>query len=246
MAKLYDTHCHLDLQKSLSLTLKEIEKNKILTIAVTNLPPLYEKLLKKIESKYVKIALGFHPELLFQYKKYIPEMWRLLPSATYIGEVGIDMKLGNENRNLQIAFFEKLISECNRLGNKILTIHSRAAVDEIISVVGNNFNSKAILHWYSGTTQSLRQAINKGYYFSVNYSMVNSLAGKKIIMEIPSDKILIETDSPLIYGSANYTVELINKIIEGIAVIKSFSAEQMENILWDNFKELQEPEKSWQ
>jgi len=65
-------------------------------------------------------------------------------------------------------------------------------------------------------------------------------------MEIPSDKILIETDSPLIYGSANYTVELINKIIEGIAVIKSFSAEQMENILWDNFKELQEPEKSWQ
>ena len=142
--------------------------------------------------------------------------------------------------------FEKLISECNRLGNKILTIHSRAAVDEIISVVGNNFNSKAILHWYSGTTQSLRQAINKGYYFSVNYSMVNSLAGKKIIMEIPSDKILIETDSPLIYGSANYTVELINKIIEGIAVIKSFSAEQMENILWDNFKELQEPEKSWQ
>jgi TatD DNase family protein len=92
MGKLYDTHFHLDLQKSLPDALSEIEVNETYTIAVTNLPPLYEKLNNSINSKYVRVALGFHPELVAQYQKYIPEMWRLLPDAKYIGEVGIDLK----------------------------------------------------------------------------------------------------------------------------------------------------------
>ena len=39
MDNLYDTHFHLDLQESKDDILKEIESNKIYTIAVTNLPP---------------------------------------------------------------------------------------------------------------------------------------------------------------------------------------------------------------
>lgn len=236
MANLYDTHFHLDLQESKNNILKEIDSNKIYTIAVTNLPPLYEKLNNEINSKFIRVALGFHPELIGQYQKHIPDMWRLLPDAKYIGEVGIDLKTGKESKNLQLSFFEDLIGKCSILGNKILSVHSRAAASEVVSIIGENFNGKIILHWYSGTKQNQEQAIRNGYYFSVNYAMINSGSGQKIISNIPDDKILIETDSP--FTSINghiYKPSEIGKIVEGIAMIKNMDIEVMQNILWDNF-----------
>lgn len=236
MANFYDTHFHLDLQESKNEILKEIESNKIYTIAVTNLPPLYEKLSKEINSKFIRIALGLHPELIGQYQKYIPDMWRLLPDAKYIGEVGIDLKTGKESKNLQLSFFEELIGKCNAIGNKVLSVHSRAAAAEAISIIGENFNGKIILHWYSGTKQNQEQAIRNGYYFSVNYAMLNSNSGRKIISNIPDDRILIETDSPFTSIDGHvYRLSDIGRIVEGIAIIKNINIESVRNILWNNF-----------
>ena len=93
---LYDTHCHLDLLKNQADIISKIEEFKIYTIAVTNLPVLYKKLQVNITSKYIRPALGFHPELILKYKHHIPQMWDLLDEARYIGEVGLDFKTGYE------------------------------------------------------------------------------------------------------------------------------------------------------
>jgi len=106
MPKIFDTHFHLDLQKSKIEAINDIVKNVIYTIAVTNLPPLYEKLKTEIDNKFVRVALGFHPELLSQYQNLIPQMWSLLHEAKYIGEVGIDLKTNKNSKVLQISFFE--------------------------------------------------------------------------------------------------------------------------------------------
>jgi TatD DNase family protein len=239
MVNLHDTHFHLDLQKSKNETIEEIERNKIYTIAVTNLPPLYEKLKKEIDSKYVRIALGFHPELIGQYQKYIPDMWRLLPEAMYIGEIGIDLKTGKEYKNQQISFFEELINQCHSLGNKILSVHSRMAASEVVSIIGSKFNGKVILHWYSGTNQVQIQAIENGYYFSVNYAMLNSESGRKIIINIPNDRILIETDSPFTFVNGQICKSSdIKMIVEGIANLKNINVIDLQSILWNNFSRL--------
>ena len=237
MDNLYDTHFHLDLQESKDDILSEIESNKVYTIAVTNLPPIYEKLNKNIKSKFIRVALGFHPELVGKYQKYILDMWKLLPDAKYVGEVGMDLKTGIESKNIQVSFFEELIDKCNALGSKVLSIHSRAAASEVISIIGEKFNGKIILHWYSGTKQNQERAINNGYYFSVNHAMLNSESGRKIISNIPDDKILIETDSPFIsINGHTYRPSEIGKIVEGIGLIKNLSIEIIQNKLWDNFK----------
>ena len=238
MANLYDTHLHLDLQQSKEMILTEIDSNKIYTIAVTNLPPLYEKLSKEVNSKYVRVALGFHPELIGQYQKYISEMWRLLPDAKYIGEVGIDSKAGKDAKDIQISFFEELVQRCSEMGNKILSVHSRASASDVISIIGNNFNGKIILHWYSGTKQSQELAIQNGFYFSVNHAMLNSESGRKIVANIPEGKILIETDSPFVSLDSNSYTELIKKTIKGTSTIRGVPPEIMGNIFWNNFKKL--------
>ncbi|MDR1881880.1 MAG: TatD family hydrolase [Prevotella sp.] len=239
MVNLYDTHFHLDLQKSRNEAVEEIERNKIYTIAVTNLPPLYEKLQKEVNSKYIRVALGFHPELAGQYQKYIPDMWRLLPEAKYIGEVGIDLKTGKECKNQQISFFEELINQCHSLGNKTLSVHSRMAASEVVSIIGSKFNGKVILHWYSGTKQVQMQAIENGCYFSVNYAMLNSESGRKIISNIPDERILIETDSPFTFVDGQiFKSSDIEKIVEGVANLRNIPVLDMQYILWNNFSRL--------
>jgi TatD DNase family protein len=235
----YDTHCHLDLFDDFDNTVNEIERNHIYTIAVTNLPILYSKLKNRINSKFIRPALGFHPELLFQYQKYIPDMWKLLPDAKYIGEVGLDFKIGKDYKSLQVSFFEELISRCNNLGGKILTVHSRLSADETISIIGPNFNSKVILHWYSGSLTSMKTAIDNGYFFSVNYSMLNSDSGRRIIKMIPSDRMLIESDAPFIkIQNQTFRPSDLKSILIALSIIKGIGIDNLYFLLWNNFKKL--------
>lgn len=236
---LYDTHCHLDLFEDFDNTVNEIVQNQIYTIAVTNLPILYSKLKNRLNTKYIRPALGFHPELLFQYQKNIPDMWKLLPEVKYIGEVGLDFKTGKEYKSLQISFFEELIFQCNKLGGKILTVHSRMSADEIVSIIGSDFNGKVILHWYSGSLTTMKKAIDNGYFFSVNYAMLNSDSGKRIINMIPSNRILIESDAPFIKVQGRFfrPTDLI-AITSSLSSHQNISLENMRSILWTNFKDI--------
>ena len=237
---LFDTHSHIDLIKDFDKTIIEIENKKIYTIAVTNLPPLFKKLNSRLSSKYIKPALGFHPELIEQYKKYIPEMWELLPSSKYIGEVGLDFKMASKSKSIQINFFEELINRCNGIGGKVLTIHSRASAEDVISIIGDKFNSKYILHWYSGSLTTLNKAIYNDAYFSINYAMVNSESGKKIIANIPNERLLLESDAPFIMIDKENLFRTIDidKIIFQLAKLKCIEEEEMKSILCANFKKI--------
>ena len=200
MYYLHDTHLHLDLyNKQIPEIIEEIEENRIFTIVVTNLPVLFEKLKTKTNSKYIHLALGFHPELVFEYKKYIDKMWAYLNETIYIGEVGLNLKDVTPNDyHLQIHFFKKLLGLCDSLGNKVLSVHAKGSENEILNMLPNNFNGKIIHHWYSGSLKNLDIAVNKGGYFSVNYQMLNSKKGQMIVNRIPEDRLLLESDGPFI------------------------------------------------
>lgn len=237
---LFDTHSHLDLSPNFDEEVNSIERLKIYTIAVTNLPPLYVKFKSKIESKYIKPALGFHPELIEKYQKYIPQMWSLLNDARYIGEVGLDYKDAIISKSIQLKFFESLIHRCNELGGKILTIHSRNSVDDILSIIGNNFNSKFILHWYSGGVKNIDKALNNGAYFSINYAMLKSKNGQSILNHLPLDRILLESDYPFVLKEDKTPLKTIDidKIVFNLAILKNIDYEYLLLCLNNNFKKI--------
>ncbi len=230
MEYLYDTHFHLDLQKDRTAAIREIEENKIYTIAVTNLPDLYRKESGEIASKYIRFALGFHPELIHQYKGQIPLMWELLPEARYIGEVGLDF-VDMTHKNEQFVFFSELIERCRYDNNKIITIHSRLAVRQVLDIIGDNFRFKPILHWFTGSKKELLNAIEKGFYFSVNKSMMNTKKFQSMLALIPKERLLLETDSPFISFPYSHH-DTLNKICQ---LIK----EEKEDVnMWNNFKSI--------
>lgn len=226
----FDTHFHLDLQKNRGAAIQEIEGKKIYTIAVTNLPELYRKESIEIASKYIRLALGFHPELVHQFKNQIPLMWDLLPNVRYIGEVGLDYT-EKEYQNEQFTFFSELVERCRYDSSKIMTIHSRRSVSEVLDILGDNYRFKAILHWFTGSKERMRKAVERGCYFSINSAMIKSRSFLDMLPLIPSNRILLETDSPFTFFSGTH-YDTLHSIEETVKLYKP------DTNVWYNFRRL--------
>lgn len=236
MMRLYDTHFHLDLQKNVKAAIEEINANKIYTIAMTNLPVLYEKEKQQYDSPYIRTALGFHPELIGEYKKYIPLMWEKLSEARYIGEVGLDFTDKTYQAD-QVSFFSELVQRCRKDETKIISIHSRKAERVVLDVLDDAFSFKAILHWYSGDESLLNRAVKMGCYFSVNGNMLKSRKIERMLEIVPKNRILLETDSP--FGDTIKShAESLKILIDGLSPKYVMLAEEIEGILWNNFQDL--------
>lgn len=243
--KYHDTHFHLDLMPDPLEVVRYIEKAKVYTIAVTNSPEVFfytEKITKN--TKYIRPALGLHPELAAQRFMEVEKFIELIDKTKYIGEIGLD----NSNKSLldykkQVEVFEKIIAVCGDYQDKILTLHSRKAESDLLAILGDNFPGKIILHWFSGSIKNLEKAISRGYYISVNYKMTKSKNGQKIIDCIPNNQILLETDGPFISnGTKDFTPSMVDVILDNICCIKESNTELRKTIL-QNFYDLVRGEK---
>lgn len=152
----------------------------------------------------------------------------------------MDYKVAINSKALQLSFFESLIQRCNDLGGKVLTIHSRNSVDDILAVIGNKFNGKFILHWYSGNLKNIDLAVTSGAYFSINSAMLKSKNGLKIIGQIPSTRLLLESDYPFVIkgNRTPFRVSDISETVSELAKFKDNDYEEMLRTLNRNFKNL--------
>ncbi|GAA0893635.1 TatD family hydrolase [Fulvivirga kasyanovii] len=237
---LIDTHFHLDLINDPISILEKIEKQKIYTIAVTNTPSVFHYTKKITENKkYVRPAIGLHPELAEQRIRELSLFKHLIHETRYIGEVGLDniKKCSSASRDAQLKVFDEVVKLAQEAGNKILTIHSRGSEAEVIDRIGEKFPGKVILHWYSGSLQNLDRAISSGFYFSINSAMCRSKNGQKIIKHIPIIRLLTESDGPFIKLNNNDNSPLyIQSTIENIASILGLEKIELAKTIYKNFK----------
>jgi TatD DNase family protein len=237
---LFDTHFHLDLVEDNATLLERIERMKIYTIAVTNLPKLFSHTEKLCEGlKYVRPALGYHPELASQYHNQMPIFREVIGRTNYIGEIGLDnLRKSPEDFANQQKIFGAVLEACADRGGKILTIHSRRAEKQVISMIGKDFPGKVILHWYSGSIKDLELALSSGFYFSVNYNMTQSTNGCKIVDALPIERILLETDGPFTsIHDAPFTPLKTAMIIDEILRIKREGFMEIDkSLFYRNFK----------
>jgi len=221
--QIIDTHLHLDLFDNPDRILEEAKRLGMGLVAMTNAPFLFEEC-RKICKKYsyAWASLGMHPELVTQYRNQLGQFYDLLDLTPFVGEIGLDFTTRDEtHQKAQKMVFEKILSFCSNKKNKILSVHSRKADKDAIEIIGKNYPNKIIMHWYSGSISNLEKAIDNGFYFSVNSSMIMSKNGQKIIRRIPEEKLLLETDGPFIKNNCtHFTIEILEFVIDKIAIIK--------------------------
>ncbi len=192
-----DTHCHIDLYQDPHAIAKEIERQGILTIAVTNLPSHFEIGQPHLRGfRQIRQSLGLHPLMAEYHKKERSKFKQMVPMTSYIGEVGLDFsRAGRDTKDVQIESLRFVFKEIQDRP-RFVSLHSRGAESKVLELL-QEFNIQgAVFHWYSGPLIVLDQTVQSGHYFSVNLSMVRSKKGRSIIDRIPSNRILTESDGP--------------------------------------------------
>ena len=234
-----DAPMHFDLYDDRNEILRYVAQKESYTIAVTNLPQLFEKYKHQYGgNKYFQLALGFHPELVYQYSNQQMLFKELLKETRFIGEIGLDyMKKSKEDVTKQTEVFEKILEWCSG-NNKILSVHSRFASRKVVDLI-DGFDGTVILHWYSGGVTELRRAIEQGCYFSINHQMLQSANGKNIVKNIPVDRILLESDAPFTKGlNEKYTIAFNDEIYKYIGKLYNQEIDVVKKRIKANFAEV--------
>lgn len=195
-----DAHCHVDLFPSPADLVAEADAERVLTIAVTNAPFVFDHTRELARrSAFVHPALGLHPELVQSHGGELGKLCERLKEVRFVGEVGLDY--GTTDRALraqQRRVFETVLEACARAGSKVLTVHSRRAASDVVQAIGRGFPGGIILHWFTGTVRELERAAAAGAYFSVNAAMFESKNGRSLIAAMPRDRVLTESDGPFV------------------------------------------------
>jgi TatD DNase family protein len=240
---LVDAHCHLDLLKGIQKLAREEDLMGIKTITVTNSPAFYGANLNLFSAaKNIRVALGLHPELASQHR-YVSNMKELIANSRFVGEIGLDGSTDFQvSFAAQLSNFQSVLEEVAKFQDKILTVHSRNAAEQTVSLLRHYLSktaNKVILHWYTGSAQTMKDAISLGYYFSVNHKMIKSRKSVALIKEIPIGRVLTETDAPFTFDRLiDNRQKSLESTLYGLALIYGQSVQDMRRKIYNNFKSL--------
>ncbi len=152
-------------------------------------------LAEKYENLYV--AVGIHPENL-KSNTEITEIENLSKhkKCVAIGEIGLDYYWDTEHKAEQIRVFEEQIILANKLGLPII-VHDRDAHGDVLELLKKH-KPKGVVHCFSGSVEMAREIIKLGMYIGIGGVITFKNARKlpEVLMEIPEDRLLLETDCP--------------------------------------------------
>lgn len=237
-----DLHCHVDLYPDHSEILNDIKNSGYYVLSVTTVPSAFKGTVALTEGlANCRTALGLHPQLAHQRVNELSLFDSLCGGTRYIGEVGLDGSRGYaEHIKTQKLVFEYILNKCCEFDDKILTIHSLNAIDEVLALLRKYPNSgTSILHWFLATKKQVNYAVELGCYFSVGPAMINSVRGKKVISWLPKNRVLLETDGP--FAKLNGNPSLPSDVVIVIRFLSELwgkTIEQVQGELKLNFKNL--------
>lgn len=218
-----DLHCHVDLYPDYHKVLNDLKECNYYVLSVTTVPSAWKGTVKLTEGiARCKTALGLHPQLAHLRKNELNIFDELVGETRYIGEIGLDGSKGYiPYIEDQLYVFNHILEKCTHFNDKILSIHSLNATEQVLSCLKRfPLAGTPILHWFLGTKKQVIEAIEHGCFFSVGPAMLNSNRGLKVASWLPPDRVLLETDGP--FAKVNNTPLLPSQAkiaINGLACV---------------------------
>ena len=206
------------------------------------------ELAKKYENMYA--AAGVHPsdiaglneETLAWLKEQTKD-----PKVIAVGEIGLDYYWDKEEevQKAQRYWFAQQMGLARESRLPVI-IHSRDAAEDTMRVMKEVHAEEipGVIHCYSYSPEMAKEFIKMGYYIGVGgvVTFKNAKKLKETVMQIPLERILLETDSPYMApephrGSRNDSGNLVY-VAEKIAELKGITAKEVENATLANARKL--------
>jgi len=214
-ANLIDTHAHLAWRNypNIDEVIKRsqeagVSKIVCVTSATKEIP---EAIMLAEKYQEVYLSLGIHPQdtkdtSSYQLELELKELEKacLHPKVVAIGECGFDFSTPPPNERSRdikeqeyIFKFQTLLAQ--KL-NKPQVLHCRQAKDAMVAFIQNHKIISGVWHCFVEDTKVAEFALTQGLLLSFNgiVTYKNGLGVLEIAKTIPLEKILLETDSPLL------------------------------------------------
>ena len=239
-----DLHCHLDLYPDHQAAIERAEAAGIYPLAVTTTPkawPRNHALTRN--TRFVRAALGLHPQLVGEREAELPLWERYLSETRYVGEVGLDAgPRFYKTFEAQQRVFRTILQRCAEAGGKILTVHSVRSAKTVLDMIEAHLpvsRGKVVLHWFTGSKSDARRAAAMGCYFSVNGEMIRSDRGRTLVTDLPLERILTETDGPFTQSNGRAAEPLdVMATTEALAALRGNPPDVMAQTLVSNLRSL--------
>jgi TatD DNase family protein len=194
-----DFHCHLDLYRDPAAAVRRCREIGAYVLSVTTTPKAWRGTLALAKgASRIRTSLGFHPQIAHERIRELPLFEALLTETRYVGEVGLDGSPEcKPHWREQTRVFDQVLRLSATAGGRIITIHSRRAVGDVLDALERHPNAGIpVLHWFTGSKAELVRATEMGCWFSVGPAMLLSRRGRELIAAMPPGRLLTETDGP--------------------------------------------------
>ena len=243
---MFDTHCHLqtdafDLDRQEVLAASRAAGVSRFLVPAIDRASFSDTVELARREPDVYCALGIHPHSAKEWSEDVAaEIEANLENSgkiVAIGEIGLDYYYDFAPREAQINAFESQIALAQKHRLPII-VHTRESDEDVWSMLSNAYATasedvpRGQLHCFSGTTESMKRAVNIGFYvsFTGNITFKKSTLGD-VVLETPLERILLETDSPYLapvpHRGKRNTPENLGLVAQKIAEIKNIDIKEV-------------------
>ncbi len=251
---LIDSHCHLDFPDFADDMNGTIERaaaagvGRMITISTS--AAKYDGY-RAIAERYdnVWFSTGTHPHRAHEEPDVtVDEILRRAehPKCIAIGEAGLDYHYDKSPRDVAAKVFRTHIHAA-RVSGLPLVIHSRDADDDMAAILRDEMGKgafPALLHCFTSSRTLAETGLELGLYvsFSGVLTFKNSQELRAIAVDIPLDRLLVETDAPFLapvpYRGKPNQPAYVSETARVLADIKGVSEDEIASITTDNVLKL--------
>ncbi len=247
-----DSHCHLDHEplihdiNDVLLRCKNVGVSKVLTISTTlNGFPKILEIVSKDEMIFGTFGIHPHETNTDQLSKdEITEKIKSNNKIIGVGETGLDFYYNNSDKEKQIKSFKNHINAALELDIPLI-VHSRNAETETFDILKNYSKKlKIIMHCFTGSLAFALKLLELNTYFSASgiITFKNSTELQNTFKQLPSERLLIETDSPFLApepmrGKKNEP-SFVHYTLKKLSELKNLKEDELDKITTDNFNKL--------
>ncbi|MCY7693042.1 TatD family hydrolase [Bacillus altitudinis] len=250
---LFDTHAHLNAEQyneDLEQVIERAKSEKVEKIVVVGFDrPTITRAMELIEAyDFIYAAIGWHPvdaiDMTDEDLAWIKELSQH-EKVVAIGEMGLDYYWDKSPKDVQKEVFRRQIALAKEVNLPII-IHNRDATEDVVTILKEEGAAEVggIMHCFTGSLEIAKACMEMNFYISFGgpVTFKNAKKPKEVVKDIPSDRLLIETDCPYLtpapFRGKRNEPSYVKYIAEQIAELREISFEELAALTTENAKKV--------
>ena len=159
-----------------------------------------------------------------------------------IDEIGLDFYWDKTFVDQQYTAFKKQL-EWAQARDLPVSIHSRQAIDECISVVEGFPGVRGVFHCFSGSYEQALAALQTGFYLGIGGVVSFKNSGlDKVLEQLDPERLILETDAPYLapvpYRGKRNEPSYLKLVVQKLAQIFGKPEEEIAELTSENARKL--------